>query len=300
MRCNASSQLGERGVRTLAMESKDRKPSVRAQWESAAGGWARWEPRLAAWLGAATEAMLAMAHIEEGARVLDLACGAGSQTLRAATRVGQRGHVVATDIAEAMLRHVREEAKTAGLENVSTLRGAAEELDLDPESFDAAICRLGLMLFAEPSKAVRRTHRALRRGARLAVVVFTTPGANPFMAVPMNILRRHAGKPPAVPGQPGIFALGGPGILRQLLETGGFTAVEERTMAVPLRMGSAAEVLVMMKEAFGAYRAVIADASEPVKASAWSEVANFLASFEVGSQFVAPAEVLIAAGDRVD
>lgn len=241
-----------------------------------------------------------MAHIEEGARVLDLACGAGSQTLRAAARVGQRGHVVATDIAEAMLRYVRAEAKAAGLENVSTLRGAAEELDLDPESFDAAVCRLGLMLFAEPLKAVRRTHRALKRGARLAVVVFTTPGPNPFMAVPMSILRRHAGKPAPLPGQPGIFALGAPGALRHLLEAGGFAVVDERTMAVPLRMDSAAEALVMMKEAFGAYRAVIADAPETVKASAWSEVADFLTSFEAGSEFVAPAEVRIVAGARVD
>ena len=131
-------------------------------------------------------------------------------------------------------------------------------------------------------------------------MVSTTPGANPFLAVPMSILLRHAGKPAPGPGQPGLFALGAPGALRHVLEAGGFSDIEERTMTIPLRLGSAAEALMMMQEAFGAYRAVVSDASDAVKAAAWSEVAEFLTRFETGSEFVAPAEVLIAAGVRAN
>ena len=65
--------------------------NIRTQWESAAPGWARWETIVATWMEPATETMLAMAGVEAGARVLDLACGAGSQTLRAAQRVAHRG-----------------------------------------------------------------------------------------------------------------------------------------------------------------------------------------------------------------
>jgi hypothetical protein len=79
------------------------------------------------------------------------------------------------------------------------------------------------------------------------------------MAKPMQILLRHAGKKPPSPGQPGIFSLGAPGVLEQLLAGSGFVGVEERTLDVPLRMPSAAEALTMMREAFGAYRAVIGD-----------------------------------------
>ncbi|MGH8729637.1 MAG: class I SAM-dependent methyltransferase, partial [Burkholderiales bacterium] len=118
---------------------------IRKQWESAAPGWARWEANMAAWMEPATEAMLAMAGIDAGGQVLDLASGAGSQTLRAAQRVGAQGHVVASDIADTMLYHVRENARAAGLANVTTLAGAAEDIDLAAESFDAVICRLGLM-----------------------------------------------------------------------------------------------------------------------------------------------------------
>jgi ubiquinone/menaquinone biosynthesis C-methylase UbiE len=122
----------------------------------------------------ATEAMLAMAGADAGMRVLDLASGAGSQTLRAAQRVGAQGHVVASDIADTMLHHMQENARAAGLTNVTTLSGAAEDLDVAAESFDAVICRLGLMLFSDPAKALRAVRRALRPRGRVAVVVFTT------------------------------------------------------------------------------------------------------------------------------
>ena len=192
----------------------DDREDIRSSGNVLRPGWARWEPFLAAWLEPATEAMLTMAGISAGARVLDLASGAGSQTLRAAERVGPQGSVVATDIAESMLYHVRENARAAGLTNVTTLAGAAEDLALTPESFDAAICRLGLMLFVEPAQALAAVRRALRPGGKISAVVFTTPAANAFMARPMQILLRHARKAPPAPGRPGIFALGAPGCSR--------------------------------------------------------------------------------------
>ena len=98
---------------------------IRKQWEGAASGWAPWEAAIATWMEPATEAMLAMAGVATGARVLDLACGAGSQTLRAAQSVGAQEHVVASDIADTMLHHVRENARVAGLAQGTPLAGAA-------------------------------------------------------------------------------------------------------------------------------------------------------------------------------
>lgn len=272
------------------------KADIRTQWEGAAPGWARWEETVAAWMEPATAAMLAMAGINTGARVLDLASGAGSQTLQAARQVGAQGHVVASDIADTMLHHVRENARAAGLSNVTTLAGAAEDLDVATASFDAVICRLGLMLFAAPAQALAAVRHSLRPGGKIAVVVFTTPTANPFMAQPMQILLRQAGKTPPAPGQPGIFALGAPDVLERLLIDSGFVEVKQRTVALPLRMPSAAQALAMMQEAFGAYRAVVSDRPESVREAAWTEVAERLKTFETPTGFVAPAEVLVAAG----
>jgi len=272
------------------------KAGIRQQWEGAAPGWARWESTVAAWMEPATEAMLAAANVDPGARVLDLACGAGSQTLDAARRVGAQGSVVASDISDMMLDHVRRNASAAELTNVTTLAGAAEDLDMPAKSFDAVICRLGLMLFVEPARALVAAARALRPGGRVAVVVFTTPAANPFMAKPMQILLRHAGKTPPAQGQPGIFPLGTPGVLEDLLTGSGFVGVEQHTLQVPLRMPSAAEALTMMQEAFGVYRAVVHDSPQAVQARAWAEVAETLSTFASPTGFVAPVEVLVAAG----
>ena len=271
---------------------------IRRQWEDAAPGWARWEASISAWMEPATAAMLAMAGIDTGDRVLDLACGAGSQTLEAASLVGPPGHVVANDISDTMLHHVLENARAAGMSNVSGLAGAAEDLDMAAESFDAVICRLGLMLFGEPARALAAVRRALLPGGKVSVVVFTTPAANAFMAQPMQILLRHAGKPLPGPGQPGIFALGAPGALVQLLVDSGFVGVEQRSVALQLSMSSAAQALTMMQEAFGAYRAVVNDRPEAVKAAAWEDVAELLKHFETPTGFVAPTEVLVAAGAK--
>ncbi|HEY3303181.1 MAG TPA: methyltransferase domain-containing protein [Candidatus Binatia bacterium] len=269
---------------------------IRQQWEGAAPGWAQWESTIANWMQPATEAMLTMAGVGAGTRVLDLACGAGSQTLQAAGRVGAQGHVVANDIAATMLHYVRENASAIGLTNVTTLAGAAEDLDVAAESFDAVICRLGLMLFVDPAKALATVRCVLRPGGKVAVVVFTTPVANPFMAQPMPILLRRAGKTPPAPGQPGIFALGAPGVIERLLADSGFVGIEQRAFSLPLRMSSATQALAMMQEAFGAYRAVISDSPEAVRAAAWEEVGASLKTFETSTGFVAPAEVLVAAG----
>lgn len=274
------------------METAD----IRALWKDAAPGWARWDATIATWMAPATEAMLAMAGVGAGARVLDLACGAGGQTLRAAQRVGVQGHVVASDIADTMLHHVQENARAAGLTNVTTLAGAAEDLDVATESFDAVICRLALMLFIDPAKALRAVRRTLRPGGKVAVIVFSTPAANPLMAKPLQILLRRAGKTPPAAGQPGLFALGAPGVIERLFVDSGFVGVEQRTVALVLRMPSAAQASAMLQEAFGALRAVVSDRPVALRLAAWAEVADTLKTFEAPTGFIAPAEVVVAAG----
>ena len=64
------------------------KQATTDQWQEAAEAWHRWGPQLEAWLGEATEAMLDLARIGPGDRVLDVAAGAGSQSVAAARRVG--------------------------------------------------------------------------------------------------------------------------------------------------------------------------------------------------------------------
>jgi cyclopropane fatty-acyl-phospholipid synthase-like methyltransferase len=62
------------------------KETTKQQWQDAAAAWHRWGPTLENWLGEATDVMLDLAHVAPGAHLLDLAAGAGGQTITAARR----------------------------------------------------------------------------------------------------------------------------------------------------------------------------------------------------------------------
>src|SRR3954451_16199935 len=123
------------------------KRTTAEQWQTAAEPWHRWAPTLEAWLGGATETMLDMAGIAGTARVLDVAAGAGGQTLMAARRVGPHGHVLATDISSNILAFAERSAREAGLGNVETRVLDGEQLDVEPGTFDAVISRVGFIYF---------------------------------------------------------------------------------------------------------------------------------------------------------
>jgi SAM-dependent methyltransferase len=197
-----------------------------------------------------------------------------------------------------MLDHVRLNAAEAGVRNIEPLECAAEDLGEPQTLFDAAICRLGLMLFPSPRKAAEAVRRALRPGGRFAALVFTTQANNPFMALPMTILLHHAGKSPPAPGQPGVFALGGKGILEDLMVGSGFEKVETKTVRAPLVLPSASDATQLMQEAAGAYRAVVADLSAADKPAAWREVHDCLTQFETDRGFEADLELMIGSGAR--
>ena len=274
------------------------KSELRNTWESAAPGWAKWEHVFTSAFSNATDALIDMAGIQPGMRILDLACGAGSQTIQAARRVGPNGKVVASDISGTMLEHVGRNGAREGLQNIETLECAADELNKTQPPFDASICRMGLMLFPSPAKALETVRLVLKPGARFAALVFTTPANNPFLAQPMAVLLRHAGKSPPAPGQPGLFALGESGTLESLMKDNGFVGVETNTMRPQLALPSVSDALRLLQEGAGAYRAVVADLSDKAKSMAWEEVHECLTQFEVGGSFKTELEVVIGSGAR--
>jgi ubiquinone/menaquinone biosynthesis C-methylase UbiE len=282
----------------LLMAGDRSMSELRDTWESAAPGWAKWEHVFTTSLSSATDALIDMAGIRPGMRVLDLACGAGSQSIQVAKRVGPNGRVVASDISAIMLEHVRRNAAQEGLQNIETLECSAEDLQEPQASFDASICRLGLMLFPSPRKAVEVVGRVLRPGGRFSAMVFTTPANNAVMAQPMAILLRHAGKSPPAPGQPGIFALGGESVLANVMKDGGLGDVKTQTVRAPLVLPSASDALQLMQEAAGAYRAVVANLSPAEQSKAWSEVYQCLRQFEAGGGFKTEFDLIIGSGAK--
>jgi SAM-dependent methyltransferase len=273
------------------------KTTTRAQWQAAAEAWHRWGPFLGRWLGAATDTMFDLARIGPGSRVLDVAAGAGEQSIAAARRVGAAGHVLATDIAPALLERATADARAAGLANldVSELDGEALHT-LPAASFDAVISRVGLIYFPDQQRALAGMRRALRPGGRVSAVVYSTPERNAFFSIPVKIIRERAGLPPPLPGQPGPFSLGGEGVLEAAFAKAGLTEIEVRKVPSPVRLPSAAECVRFERESFGALHQMMIGLSEEERARTWEAIEDALRGFETRDGFEGPCEMLVGAG----
>lgn len=275
------------------------KTTTRAQWQDAAEAWFRWGPAIERWLGDATELMLTDTGIAEGSRVLDVAAGAGGQTLLAAARVGATGHVLATDISPAILDYALAAAKEAGFDTVATLEADGEDLSAVPDDeFDAAISRVGLIYFPDRHRALTEIHRTLRAGGRLSSVVYSTPDQNGFFALPVGIIRRIAGLGAPAPGLPGPFSLGGPGVAEAAYEAAGFVDVTVTRVPSPVRMKSAAECVQFERESFGALHQMLAGVTDSERDAAWQEIEETLGQFEGPDGFVGPCEMLVVTGTK--
>lgn len=275
------------------------KQTTRAQWDNAAEAWYNWGTLLSRWLGHATEVMLDMAGVNEGKRVLDVAAGAGEQTLAAARRVGPSGAVLATDLSPAILEYARSAARLAGFDNVETQVVDGEALDsLEAEPFDAVISRVGLIYFSDQQKALTGMRNQLKPGGKVAAMVYSTADRNGFFSIPVSIIRRRAQLPPPLPGQPGPFSLDDKDVLRKALETAGFLDVEIETIDAPVRLASAAECLQFEQESFGALHQMLSGLSAAEQDDAWEEIEQALSQFEEDGQFTGPCEMLVAAGTK--
>ncbi|MBS9718019.1 class I SAM-dependent methyltransferase [Pseudohalocynthiibacter aestuariivivens] len=265
-------------------------------WDSAAPGWAKWESALMGAAAEATEQMLDAANVEMGMRVLDLACGAGSQTIQAARRVGPTGRVFANDIASKMLTFVTSNTAAAGLTNVETLHGPAEDLSKSGLHVDAATCRLGLMLFQSPQDALAAVRSVLAENGRFAVLVVASPQDNLLFSKTMMIALKHAGKTPPPPGSPGLFALSDPARLESLFQAAGYIDTRIEQVAARLSIASIGDALTMMQEAFGAYRAVLADLDDKKRDVAWAEIRDCIEQFSNQGGVSSDMTLLLASG----
>lgn len=274
------------------------KNAQREQWNKDGAAWRRWTPTLDLWYGEVTRQMLAAARVQTGQRILDVAAGAGEPAVSAAERVGPSGYVLATDISEGIVELARQVARERGLNQIETRAMDGEKLDLPDASFDAVLCRFGLMYMPHPVTALREWRRALRPGGWVAVAVFSLPERNDWGALPASIIRQRAQLAPPVPGQPGPFSLGGVGVLEEVFRQAGFTKPQVHTLPVPHRAASAAEYVRVAREAFGGFNAMMANLSLQDRESVWNEVENAMRSFELPDGFEVPGECLVVAGTK--
>lgn len=275
------------------------KAAMRAQWDRAAPGWDAHTGELRGWLAAPTAAMLSMAGVTAGAAVLDVAAGAGDQSMDAARCVGTHGRVVATDLSPAIVALGRARAAREGLANVAFEVADGEALPVAAAEFDAAICRLGLMFFPNPLRGLREMHRALRPGGGACAMVFAGRERNPCIAILMATALAHAGLPPADPDAPGsLLGLGRPGRLDALFRDAGFREVTTTAIRAPFRLPSVDHYLAFVRDSASPVMAILARLDAVAAEAAWADMRERLRAFDTADGWEGPNELLLTAGTR--
>ena len=209
------------------------KQRHREDWDRAAPRWRKYDESMRRAGAPVTRRLLELAGIQPGHRVLDIASGTGEPGLPAAEIAGPSGFVLLTDQSPEMLAVAREKACAQGLQNVEFRVCDAEQLRLEPESFDAALCRGALPLMPEPVRCLRIAHDALKLGGRVALTVVGRPQANPYFTMPFTVLRKYVALPRPDPAVRGPFFFADPDRLRSVLAEAGFREMHVEALQHP-------------------------------------------------------------------
>jgi ubiquinone/menaquinone biosynthesis C-methylase UbiE len=270
------------------MDARLQRRVQRYGWDRAAEHYERcWWKQLAP----AQERLLALAALSPGERVLDVACGTGLVTFPAAAAVGPDGEVVGSDISERMVEAAREEAARRGVRAMFE-RMDAEELTCADESFDVALCALGLMYVLDPLKAARELHRVLRPGGRAVAAVWGARGKCGWAEIfPIVDARVQSDVCPM------FFQLGADGALQRTFEAAGFTGVRSERFSTLLHYDSSEDACLA---AFAGGPVALAHSrfDDRTREEAHAEYLASIEPYRKGSGYEIPGEFVVAWGRK--
>jgi ubiquinone/menaquinone biosynthesis C-methylase UbiE len=271
------------------MDARLQRRVQRYGWDKAACHYERsWQAQLEP----AQTTLLEMACLAPGQRVLDVACGTGLVTLRAAALVGSNGTIIGTDLSDEMVAMARNVALTRGIANVTFGRMDAEELLFDADTFDVALSALGLMYAPDPEKALVEMHRVLRPSGRATCAVWGQRRRCGWAEIfPIVDARVHSEVCPM------FLRLGTDDALERALASAGFRAITSKRLETRLDYTSAAEAC---EAAFmgGPVALAYSRFSESMKAEAHKDYLGSLSPYRRGDGYSVPGEFVVAAGTK--
>jgi SAM-dependent methyltransferase len=286
------------GLLEVAVDDGGLRASLRAMWASAAPSWGEQADYVDTRGVAVTEAMLDAARLQSGERVLELACGPAGVGIAAAAIVGPNGVVVLSDVAPEMTAIAAGRAKDAGLTNVTVREMDLERIDYPEASFDAVLCREGLMLVPDPATAVRECYRVLRPGGHAAFAVWGPRERNPWLGVLFDAITSETGVPVPPPGIPGPFSLEAPGALGELLVGAGFSGTDVREVQTPMKASSVDDWWSVVPSLAGPIARVLASLPAEVSAAIHARADVAMQRFATSDGYELPGVSVLGVGTR--
>jgi ubiquinone/menaquinone biosynthesis C-methylase UbiE len=278
--------------------SDSQTAEVVREWRESASYWRKHADTIRTMLAPITHALIEDAKIVEGDAVLDVAGGAGEPSLTIAKTVGPSGSVTCTDVTAEMVAAAQSEAQRHGVTNIAFRQCAGDSLPFENNSFDVAVCRLGVMFFPDPLAGLREMLRVAKRVLSLAV--WDKAELNPFSCLITDVLARHFGAPaPVNPSAPGAFRFAEQGSLARILVDAGAADVQERMLqfqiAAPI---SLAQFWELRSETSGTLREKLATLPEQQRNLIAQEAQEAVRQYFSSGQLSIPAQMIIVTGRK--
>lgn len=272
--------------------------SQRQDWNRVAGGWEKWDRFFDEQMAFLNHRLVADARLRSGMRVLDLGSGTGYPALLAAHIVGINGNVVGVDLAEQMLAAARRKATSLDLSNITFRTGDVTTLPFEPASFDAITTRFCLMFLPEIPKAVTEIARILKPNTWVAAAVWSAPEKNPYLKIPLDVIKQFIELPPPDPAAPGIFRLAKPGELVGLLQQAGLTNVSEQEFLGDVRFTAADDYFSSLMDIAAPIQNLWGKLSPAQQAEAKQRIIRTAGQYHNGTAVALPIAVRMVAAQK--
>ncbi len=246
-----------------------------------------------------SDALFAAAGLTSGLSVLDVGCGAGSTTRRAADLVGPDGSATGLDIAPAMIATARQQA---GNRRIQWLTADLVNVELPAAAYDVIISRFGVMFFSDPPEAFGRLARSARPGGRLCMAVWQPVGRSPFFDVPYAVVAAalRTNNITFVDQPSPASSLGDPQRTAELLGAAGWTDISFEVHDESLYLAGPASLAVGLEAALdhGPVRTILEGQPTPVIELARAALAAELTPRHDGTGIPLPGGYLIVSANR--
>jgi ubiquinone/menaquinone biosynthesis C-methylase UbiE len=190
--------------------------------------------------------------VREGDTVLDAGCGFGDTAIELARLVGPSGSVLGMDCCDGFLAYGRQDAKAAGLKNVSFLEADVQTYPFDP-IYDFCFSRFGTSFFENPVAGLRNMRKSLKPGGVMTMIVWRGIDDNPWLGSAKKTILKFL-PPPGENAQscgPGPFSMADTGVVNKQLEIAGYKDIEFEQVDAEVFVGKDVDDAVAFQLALG-------------------------------------------------
>lgn len=210
---------------------------IQKNWDKLSKDRRNWEPFVNSFLHPISNSLINKLSLNASSTVLDVATGMGEPGLSVASTLTE-GKVIGVDISEKMLSISRENANRRGIMNFETVCCNASMMPFDDNSFEAILCRNGIMFFNDIAAGLQEMYRILKVDGKIAVSTWGMLEKNLWANIVLDTITQITHHKSYNPHIPGMFYCMQPGFMTDWFENINLQEVKEEELTGIVEFGS--------------------------------------------------------------